>query len=138
MDRLAGAPSFRATLILHKGRLAICRLAPHDPLPAQDLGAPFWSVTRTSDELSVVLPEDAVGAGWRAEPGWRCLQVAGPLDLALTGVLHALSAPLAAAGIPLFALSTFDTDYLLVREDDLARAIEALARAGHQTTGGGT
>jgi hypothetical protein len=134
MADVRDVPAFRAALLLHAERLAVCRLPPHAPLPAQDARAPFWSVTRTADELSVVLPERAARPEWRVEGGWRCLQVQGPLDMALTGVLYALSAPLAAAGVPIFALSTYDTDYLLVREGDLARAIAALERAGHRVT----
>jgi hypothetical protein len=68
----------------------------------------------------------------RSEPGWRALQVAGPLDFALTGVLSSLLAPLAAAGVAVFALSTFDTDYVLVKEATLADAVAALERAGHR------
>jgi hypothetical protein len=134
MDRVTDAAPFRASLFLHAGRLAVCRLPPHATLPPQDPRAPFWSVTRTADELSVVLPEEAVRPGWEVERGWRCLQVVGPLDFSLTGVLHALSAPLATAGIPILAISTYDTDYVLVRETHLARAVVVLERAGHCTT----
>jgi hypothetical protein len=64
------------------------------------------------------------------EPGWRCFQVSGPLDFALTGILARLTAPLAAAGVPVFALSTFDTDYLLIRQADAAQALAAWTAAG--------
>lgn len=104
-------------------------------MPPPPPGAAFFAVTRTPGELSVVLPEAAVEAGWRAEKGWRCLAVAGPLDFALTGVLASLASPLAAAGVSLFAVSTYDTDYLLVREEDLARAVAALRNAGHRVEG---
>lgn len=90
------------------------------------------SVTRTRDELSVVCRADAVPDGVRAVAGWRCLKVQGPLDFGLTGILAALTAPLAAAGIPVFAVSTYDTDYLLVKADQLDRAAEALRGAGHR------
>ena len=112
--------------------LAVCRL------PA-DAAVPPWawtgvpaSVTRTRDELSVVCRADGVPEGVRSEPGWRCLVVAGPLDFALTGILAALTAPLAAAGIPLFAVSTYDTDYLMVKAENLERAVAALRGAGHR------
>jgi hypothetical protein len=112
-------------------RLAVCRLNPGDAIPSGLAEHGFWSVTHTDQELSIVLPEADVPAGCSAEGGWRCLAVQGPLDLRLTGVLAALSAPLAEAGISLFALSTYDTDYLLVRHADLARAQAALTARGH-------
>ena len=113
-------------------RLAICRLGPADDLPNAVLGASFWSATRTAEELSLVIPEDSVPPDCRCERGWRAFQVAGPLDLTLTGVLSALAAPLAHAGISLFALSTHDTDYVLVRQMDLDGAITVLSQAGHR------
>ena len=82
-------------------------------------------------ELSVVLPEENVPADWLAERGWRCLKVQGPLDFGLTGVLASLTVPLAGAGIPIFAISTYDTDYFLVHDADLSRAIEALSLHGN-------
>jgi uncharacterized protein len=113
-------------------RLAICRQGPDDDLPAALLEAPFWSATRTEEELSLVIPEDFVSPGCRCERGWRAFKVAGPLALTLTGVLSAIAAPLTQAGISLFALSTYDTDYVLVRETDLDAAITVLSQAGHR------
>ena len=110
--------------------LAVCRLDPDSPLPPATAGG-FWSLTRTADEISVVLPEDQAQPGWKVEPGWRAFQVAGPLDFGLTGILASLARPLAEAGIPVFVLSTFDTDYLLVKEVRLERAKQALFQAGH-------
>jgi len=112
-------------------RLAVCRLLPDETIPDWLDGLSFWSVTRTDEELSVVLPDEIVPAGWQAERGWRCLKVQGPLDFGLTGVLASLAYPLAQAAIPIFAVSTYDTDYLLVRDADLSRAIEVLSRYGH-------
>ncbi|NKB67879.1 MAG: ACT domain-containing protein [Candidatus Latescibacteria bacterium] len=112
--------------------LAVCRLAPDTPLQGLPLGDGFWSVTRTADELSVVLAGDGVPPHWRAERGWRGLQVQGPLDFSMIGVLAELSGVLAAAQISLFALSTYDTDYLLVQQGDLGRAVEVLAGRGHR------
>jgi hypothetical protein len=89
------------------------------------------SVTRTDAELSVVCPEDAVPAPVRAERGWRCLRVRGPLGFGMTGVLASLAGPLASSGVSIFVVSTYDTDYLMVQERDLERAKDALARAGH-------
>ncbi len=129
---MAKVPMNALTLIVMPQRLAICRLGPAEELPAAVLGAPFWSATHTAEELSLVIPENFVPEGYRCERGWRAFQVAGPLDLALTGVLSALASPLAQANISLFALPTFDTDYVLVRERDLDRAIVALSQAGHR------
>jgi len=113
-------------------RLAICRLPADSPVPAPPAEGGLWSVTRTRDELSLVLPLAEAPKEGRIEPGWRALQVAGPLDFSLTGILAALAAPLAEAGISLFAISTFDTDYVLVREVDLERAQAVLRAAGHR------
>jgi len=78
-----------------------------------------------------VLPEESVRVDWQAEKGWRCLKLHGPLDFSLTGILAALATPLAEAGISIFAISTYDTDYILVRDKDLARARSVLAECGH-------
>ena len=112
-------------------RLAICRLEPHEPLPDWVARFPFWSITRTHDELSIVMPEESVPAGWKQETGWRCLKVCGPLEFSVTGILVSLAAPLAEAGVSIFALSTYGTDYLLIREADLESARRALAANGH-------
>jgi hypothetical protein len=111
---------------------AICRLAPGQPIPAWAIAAEgFVSITRTADELSVVCSEASAPEGIAASRGWRCLRVEGPLDFALVGVLGSLAAPLAEAGVSIFAISTYDTDYLLVSEQDVAAAIQALKTAGH-------
>ncbi len=110
------------------GVLAVCRLNPGDPLPAWlDLSRDFVSVTRTGEELSIVCAASVVPADVTAERDWRAIMVEGPLDFALTGIMARLTAPLAAAGISIFALSTYDTDYLLVRENMFSRALEVLA-----------
>lgn len=120
------------TLSLLPDTLAVCRLGPGEPVPAWAWDGDVVSVTRTRDELSIVCRADAVPAGVRAEAGWRCLAVQGPLDFGLTGILAAVTAPLAAAEIPLFAISTYDTDYLMVKAGHLTSAIEALRGAGHR------
>jgi uncharacterized protein len=111
--------------------LAVCRLDPHAAIPGWATGA-FVSITRAAEELSIVCAERDVPPDAQAERGWRALVVAGPLAFSLTGVLAALATPLAAAGIPIFAISTFDTDYVLVRSSDVAAAINALRSAGHR------
>jgi hypothetical protein len=107
--------------------LAVCRLAPDAALPDWiDTSAGFLTISRTPDELSLVCDRERVPEGVRAERGWRAFKVEGPLDFALTGILAALAGPLADAGISIFAISTFDTDYLLVRESTLGQAIAVL------------
>lgn len=91
----------------------------------------FFSFTRTPAELSAVCDAAAVPPGVKAEAPWAMLAVRGPLDFNMTGVLAGLAAPLAIAGISLFAISTYDTDYVLVRNDDLDGAVRALRQAGH-------
>ena len=112
-------------------RLSVCRLSPGDPLPDGLFQSPFWSVTQIGDELSLVTPSDLVQPGWKVEEGWRCIQVLGPLDFSLVGILSQLSGVLAAAGISIFALSTYDTDYLLIKESSLAKAREVLLNSGY-------
>lgn len=91
----------------------------------------FFSITKTDSELSVVCQESAIPADIIAERGRRVLRVEGPLDFSLTGILASLAAPLATAQVSIFALSTYDTDYLLIAASDLDRAIPALEQAGH-------
>lgn len=119
-------------LDLLPGRYAVCRRGPDEVLAALPGSGGFLSVTRTADELSIVLPEADARGEARAERGWRVLRVAGPLEFSQVGVLASLSVPLADAGVSIFAVSTYDTDYLLVKEDDLDRASVALRRAGHR------
>jgi len=128
------------TLSVLSGRFAICRLNADDAVPAWVpllTGLPgsderFISMTRTADELSIVGPESVVPEAVQRDRGWRILKVEGPLDLQLTGVLAALVAPLAEARVNIFAVSTFDTDYLLVKDELLSLAAETLVRAGHR------
>jgi uncharacterized protein len=125
------APATRhLELSLLPGRFAISRLGPDSPIPAWAQGS-FFSVTRTGDELSIVTELSRVPANVKSQSGWRVLKVRGPFVLSEIGVLAALTAPLADAKISLFAVSTFDTDYLLVASKTLSAAITALEGAGH-------
>ena len=111
----------------------MAKLAPDAAIP-EWAGGELVSITRTADELSIIcatIPPEVDG-----ERGWRCLKVRGPLDFSLTGVLASIAGPLADAAVPIFSISTFDTDYILVREFDLERAKQALIRAGHVLGGG--
>ena len=112
-------------------RFAISRLAADSPIPAWATQGPFFSVTRTGDELSIITGLSRVPVGIQSQPGWRVLKVRGPFVLSEIGVLAALATPLAEAKISLFAVSTFDTDYLLVASETLPAAVAALERAGH-------
>lgn len=120
------------TLSLLADTLAICRLPADAPVPAWAWSGEPASVTRTRDELSIVCRADAVPEGTKCEAGWRCLKVKGPLDFGLTGILAAITAPLAAAGIPVFAVCTYDTDYVMVKAERLESAVDVLRRAGHR------
>lgn len=129
----ADCPLPDLTLDLLDGRFAICRLGPEQAVPAWAWHGPLASVTRTPSELSIVCAEAAVPATVeRVQRGWCALVVVGPLDFGMVGVMARLMAPLAEAGVSILALATFDTDYLLVREPDLPRAIFALHAAGHR------
>ena len=121
----------RIALLPHP--LAVCRLAPDAPVPPWVRGA-FTSVTRTDEELSVVCDDEAVPEDVQAERGWRVLKVEGPIPFEMTGVAAALVGPLAEARISVFLLATYDTDYLLLKEESFARAVEVLRAAGHETT----
>jgi hypothetical protein len=120
-------------LTLLPDTLAICRLPAEADVPtwAQEKEDCCWTVVRTAEELTVVCGADRVPEVTRASRGWRALRVEGPIDLGSTGVLTALAAPLAEAEVPLFAISTYDTDYLLVPEDGVDPAIAALEGQGH-------
>ena len=111
---------------------AICRLGPEAEIPSWALDGNFFSVTRTLEELALVCLQEVVPEGTRAEKGYRCLKVRGPLDFSLTGILSSLTIPLAQAGISVLALSTFDTDYLQVKEAHVDRAVQKLSKAGHR------
>jgi hypothetical protein len=122
-------PTVRLSLLPE--HLAVCRLDARAELPPWAMHGAFWCVARTSEELSIVAEERSVPEGVRCERGWRGLKVAGPLDFGLTGILAAIAAPLAQAEISIFAVSTFDTDYVLVRQTQLEPAVAVLRVAGH-------
>jgi len=111
--------------------LTIFRLQPNVEWPAWAMVGPFWSITRTPDELSIVVAKESVPADIRAEGAWRALRIAGPIPLSAVGILASVAEPLARAGINLFVISTFDTDYVLVAADRLEDARSALHQAGH-------
>lgn len=113
------------------GSFSVCRLAP-------DTGIPRWvptkglvSITRTAEELSIVCQSDVVPDSVRTEGGFRVLKIEGPFDFSLTGILLAVIGPLADAGVSIFAVSTYDTDYVLVKKNELTLAVSVLQASGH-------
>jgi len=113
---------------------SILKLPPDEPVPSWVLDSGLFFVARTDEELSVACPSDALPSGASfadAEHGWICIKVEGVLDFSLTGILSSLATPLAENGISLFAVSTFNTDYLLVRSGALGKAKAVLEKAGH-------
>lgn len=128
-DPLPGA-AFRLTLI--PGRYAVCRLPALAGLPDWAQPEHLLSITWRGNETSLMCPERFVPPDVKAERGWRALEVTGPLDFSLVGVLASLLEPLAQASVSVFTLSTFDTDLILVQEVQLDRAVNALERAGHR------
>ena len=119
------------TLSLLPDTLTICRLTPDAPIPHWALTGGFFSVTRTADELSIVCPQSNVPPAIQCDRDWRCLKVEGPLDLSLIGILASLTVPLARMGICIFVVSTYDTDYVLVKEKRLEEAVLVLSQEGH-------
>lgn len=123
----------RLPLELLPDTLAICRLEPSAAVPTwAESGSPFLTLSRTADELSIITVGSAVPADVPCERDYRAFRVRGPLPLDLIGILAAIADPLADVGLSIFAISTFDTDYVLVKDRDLEAAIDALERAGHQ------
>ncbi len=125
-------PNKSLTLTVLPDRLGICRLDAQASVPEWAFQSAFFSVTRTLHELSVVCAEVCIPEDVSCDQGWKCLEVQGPLDLSETGILSSLSLTLTHAGISIFVVSTYDTDYLLVKAENLAKASEALAAAGHK------
>ena len=108
----------------------VCRLNAEDTIPTWINKEHFWSITRTQDELSLVCQDHPEAQNLKSERGWKIMRVEGTLDFSLTGVLASILTPLAENKISIFALSTYDTDYILVKEEKLTTALEALAQAG--------
>jgi hypothetical protein len=119
-------------LRLFRERFVIARFAPGAVVALDELPGRVVSVTRTDDETSVICGEGPLPAAQHVDEGWRCLAVRGPFAFQETGILAALTKCLAEAAIGVMAICTFDTDYLFVKEDELASAVEALRRGGHQ------
>lgn len=117
---------------LEKSLYAIVRLAPDAGVPEWAGGGEFTSITRTGDELSIVCPIENLPSDASSLPRWICLKLQGPFPFSQTGVLLSFIEPLSSKGIPIFAISTFDTDYVLVQEEWVGAALAELESAGHE------
>jgi hypothetical protein len=124
----------RQKLRLHvlEEKFAVSKLPQFAELPHIFTKGENCFVARTDNELSIICPEFMAPTNVQQEGGWRCIQVMGEMPLSEVGVLASLTAPLAKAGIPILAISTFDTDYLFVMEENLIPAVQAIQKAGHE------
>lgn len=120
------------TMKLLKEQYGVCRLDKTALIPEWAQNSDFFSITRTSDELSIVCIDDNIPVHVKCEKDWRVLKVQGPLDFSLIGILASISAVLAQKGISIFAISTYDTDYILVKNKDIDDAIESLIKEGYE------
>ena len=114
------------------GHMSVCRLNPVARIPDWAMASGFLSITRTDEELSVVCPEEAIPEDVRSEGGWRVLRLEGPFEFSEVGVLASVVGPLAEADVSVFAVSTYDTDYVLVKAEQLEAAVSALRAWGHE------
>ena len=131
-SKVSGRQGTSLSFSVLEERLAVCRLEPRAEIPPWATSAPFFCVARTPDELSVVCPEEHVPAGITCEHGWRAIKLEGPFGFELTGVLASVAAPLARCEVGILAIATYDTDYVLVKEEQLDPAIAALRERGHE------
>jgi hypothetical protein len=125
------APARKLILSLLPKSFVICRLAAEEPIPAWATRGDFFSITRTSEELSLVTEMEFVPTDVRAEIGWRAMKAHGPFAFSEIGVLASLVTPLAENEVSVFIISTFDTDYLFTKSGQLQAALGALRKAGH-------
>ena len=129
---MQASDSCELTFTVLEGDYSIHRLPPRSELPTVPSGTAFSSITRTDEETTVVFPSAIALKAEHTEPGWSVLKVVGPLDFSLTGILAGISGVLSDAEISLFAISTFDTDYILIRSGNREMAIKALTGAGYR------
>ncbi len=126
-----GAGHLGLTLAILKKRYSIHRFAPDSTIPELVLQSEFYTVSRTDEELSIVCESTIDLQAPNSEKDWRIIKIVGPLDFSLTGILAKISAVLEGVQVSIFALSTFNTDYVLVRNDDIEEAQKALLQAGY-------
>jgi len=126
------AKSTILTLDLLEGKFVICRLSPSSSLPSWAFTGPFMSITKTNDELSIITIDDnRLPKDIQCERNWKCFKLKGPFPFDMTGVLSSILNPLAKADIGILAISTFDTDYVMVKENNLQIAVDVLKQNGH-------
>lgn len=118
------------TFILMDGIFSLCRLAPLDSIPSWALSSDFYTISKTSDELSIVCESQYVPAGIKQDGNWKLLKIASVLDFSLTGITAKFSTALANAGVNLCVIATYETDYILVKQEKMQTAITALQLAG--------
>jgi uncharacterized protein len=118
-----------------KGPYAIVRLAGDAAIPAWATRGDVTSITRTADELSIVCPAENLPREIPSSQPWQCFKLEGPFPFSQPGILLSFIAPLSSVGIPIFAISTFDTDYVLIQDEFADAALDAVQRAGHELTG---
>lgn len=124
----------KQTLAILPETFTIHSFAPETPPCPTIFQQSVYFVSRTLDELSVVVPSTLSLESLDQEHDWRCLEVLGPLAFSLTGILSGISGVLAQAGVSIFAVSTFDTDYIMVKGDSLENAIAALQQHNYRVT----
>ena len=126
--------SHHLKLRLMPQKFSVCQLRADAAIPRWARKGEFLSITRTGNELSIVCESRLVPASVKAEKGFRCFELQGPFPFAMTGVLASVLEPLARARVSIFAVSTYDTDYVMVKERQLAKSVKALRAAGHQVS----
>jgi uncharacterized protein len=122
----------KLTMKLLGEKYGVCRLEKEEPIPAWAYKGEFFSISKTADEISILCLEENIPVETKYEGGWRVLKVEGPLDFSLVGILSKISGVLAEQEISIFSVSTYDTDYILVKDCNIERAIEALDREGYE------
>jgi uncharacterized protein len=122
----------KLTMKLLEEKYGVCRLEKDEPIPAWCQKGEFYSITKTSEELSIVCSQRYIPEDIKCERDWRILKVEGPLDFSLIGILASISTLLAKSNISIFALSTYDTDYILIKGKDINNAITALRSEGYE------
>ena len=111
---------------LLEGKYGVCRLSTDEAVPSWAFKGEFFSITKTEDELSIVCLEENISEKIKSEKGWRVLKVEGPLDFSLVGILSKISGLMAKNNISIFAISTYDTDYILIKDENIKKAIKVL------------
>lgn len=120
------------TMKLLKEKYGVCRLYKDETIPLWAQNSNFFSITKTNDELSIVCAENDIPSDIKCEKDWRILKVEGPLDFSLIGILSSISTILAQKGISIFAISTYDTDYILVKNKDIDNAVKSIVEERYE------